>query len=71
MMTQYKNINPIKHYNKPSLTDARYSITREFCGREKPYAVLRFCDDWIGAHKTRNEAIKAAKEYQAKQNQGK
>lgn len=60
-MQQYKNIWPIKHKN--GLTDARYSITREFCGRERPYAVFRFCDEWVSAHKTRNEAIQAARKH--------
>ena len=64
-MKQYKNIWPIKHKHDPKVPDARYSVTLEFCGREKPYAVFRFCDEWVSTHKTRNEAIEAAKTYQS------
>ena len=29
--------------------DKRYTVTREYIGKEKPYFVARFCGDWIGA----------------------
>jgi len=31
----------------PVRSDNRYTITKEFCGYEKPRFVLRFCGEWI------------------------
>lgn len=59
-MTQW----PINHNNAPNLTDARYSITREFCGYEKARFVFRFCDDFISTHESHALATEAAKQYQ-------
>ena len=41
-------------------TDKRYSINLEWCGESKPKFILRFCDDWVSKHNTKQEAIKAA-----------
>jgi hypothetical protein len=64
MYKQYKNIYPIKHLSSPSLIDSRFSITKEYCGLNKPRAVFRFCDEFIHSYTTRKEAIYAAKQYQ-------
>ena len=56
---------PIKHWNNPKLTDARYSITREYNGARKPQWVFRWCDEYHGGFKLYREAVQAAKEWQA------
>ena len=33
-------VNPIKR-------DSRYTIQKEWTGKDKPQFVLRFCDEWI------------------------
>jgi hypothetical protein len=38
-------------------TDARYTITREFCGYKKPRYVVRFCGDWIASFGSRRNAV--------------
>lgn len=35
------------------MTDRRYRIALEFCGRSEPRYVVRFCDEWIGQSRTR------------------
>lgn len=34
---------------RPIGKDPRYTITKEWTGKEKPQFVLRFCDEWICA----------------------
>lgn len=33
----------------PVENDERFTISREWIGKEKPYFVARFCGEWIGA----------------------
>ena len=33
----------------PVERDRRFTISREWIGKEKPYFVARFCGEWIGA----------------------
>jgi len=33
----------------PVERDHRFTISREWIGKEKPYFVARFCGEWIGA----------------------
>lgn len=30
-----------------TISDARFTLTREFCGYAKPRYVLRFCGEWV------------------------
>lgn len=39
------------------MKDARWSITKEFCGYNKQRYVLRFCDNWYNSFDTKKEAI--------------
>ena len=32
---------------RPIERDPRYTITKEWTGKEKPQFVVRFCDEWI------------------------
>jgi len=32
---------------RPIYKDPRYTITKEWTGKEKPQFVVRFCDEWI------------------------
>ena len=32
---------------RPIEKDPRYTITKEWTGKEKPQFVVRFCDEWI------------------------
>ncbi len=41
-------------------SDKRYTITREWCGDEKPRFVVRFCGDWISCHTTQGAALMRA-----------
>ena len=36
--------------------DARWTITKEWCGRTRPQFVARFCGDWLGCRETRIDA---------------
>lgn len=38
-------------------TDARYTITREFCGYAKPRYVLRFCGEWVRSYSNKRSAL--------------
>lgn len=42
----------IKHFKG----DARYTLTREYCGYAEPRYVVRFCDDWVGQGETKADA---------------
>jgi hypothetical protein len=41
----------------PIKGDARYTITREHTGREKPCFVARFCGEWIGRGTHRTDSV--------------
>jgi hypothetical protein len=41
-------------------SDKRYTITREWCGYEKPQYVVRFCGEWIASHSTHGAALMRA-----------
>jgi len=41
-------------------SDPRYTITREFCGHEKPLYIVRFCDEWVSKHTTKSAALMRA-----------
>ena len=64
-----QNIWPIKHFTDTALTDARYSITREYDGRAlngksvKSF-VFRFCDEYMSSHATYEQAVEEALSYQ-------
>lgn len=38
-------------------SDQRYTITREWTGRERPQWVVRFCDEWISAFDYKSSAM--------------
>ena len=40
--------------------DKRYTISREWIGKDKPYFVARFCGDWIGASAFFDSAVMLA-----------
>lgn len=42
----------VKHFKE----DARYTLSREYCGYAKPRYVIRFCGDWVGQDKTKSGA---------------
>ena len=54
-MTIYTDVNKLvivttKEVNKmyrPIEKDPRYTISKEWTGKEKPQFVVRFCDEWI------------------------
>lgn len=50
----------------PINDDKRYTISREWTGREKPDFVARFCEEWIGASASPEGAIRIAIEESAK-----
>ena len=39
--------------------DKRYTVSYEWCGSPKPMYIARFCDDYIGAYGTKQEALQA------------
>jgi len=43
--------------------DRRYSVALEYCGRETPRHVARFCGDWISQHETESAAARACREH--------
>lgn len=45
--------------------DKRYSINLEYCGYARRRRIVRFCDEWIGAGKNRNEADTIARQHNA------
>lgn len=45
-------LGSIKHFKE----DARYTLSREYCGYKTPRYVVRFCDDWIGQDETKSGA---------------
>ena len=49
------------HY--PINSDERYSIEREWTGKDKPQYVLRFCHGWIDSKPTLKGAISSAMHY--------
>lgn len=56
---------PVNHEPpNQDLKDARYSVTREFTGRPHKSYVFRFCDDFVSAHETEEDAVDAALKYQ-------
>ena len=42
---------------RPIEKDARWTITREYCGYEKPRFVVRFCDEWVGSRAYFDSAV--------------
>ena len=46
-----------------TLEDGRYTITREWTGKEKPQFVVRFCSEWVDSKPTIGEAEARATEY--------
>ncbi len=47
----------------PVVPDGRYSIALEYCGEATPQWIARFCDDWLGAFSTLDDAESAASEH--------
>lgn len=45
-------LGTIKHFKE----DARYTLSREYCGYAKPRYVVRFCDEWVGQDETKSGA---------------
>lgn len=45
-------------YYLPS--DKRYTVSREWTGKEKPQFVVRFCDEWLGSRGTYGAAVMLA-----------
>ncbi len=41
-------------------SDKRYSITREWTGREKPQWVVRFCGEFVSSHAFHSAALMRA-----------
>lgn len=44
------NIHPIK-------SDARWTVTREFCGEKTAQFVVRFCGDWVDKRPSYSSAV--------------
>jgi len=42
------------------MSDLRWTITREFTGKDKPQFVVRFCDEWIDSRGTYPAAVVVA-----------
>ena len=42
---------------RPIEKDPRYTITKEWTGKEKPQFVVRFCDEWICSTLFYNSAV--------------
>ena len=42
---------------RPIRSDARYTVTLEWCGQPKPQFIVRFCDDWVGYRSTYPAAV--------------
>lgn len=42
------------------LKDARYTVTKEHTGHQKPQYVVRFCGDWVTSRSTYPAAVIAA-----------
>jgi hypothetical protein len=51
-----------------SLKDGRYTITREWTGKDEPQYVVRFCGDWVDSRSTKGAALMRAVGYQAERN---
>ncbi|MGZ8887996.1 MAG: hypothetical protein ACXW1D_00390 [Halobacteriota archaeon] len=43
--------------------DARYTISREYCGVAIPQWVVRFCGEWVDCAPTEDRAKELAREY--------
>lgn len=41
----------------PISSDARYTVSREYCGYADPRFVARFCGEWIGQDKSYPVAV--------------
>ena len=41
----------------PIEKDSRYTVTREWTGKEKPQFVVRFCGDWLDSRSTYPAAV--------------
>lgn len=42
-------------------TDARFTLTREWCGYARPRWVLRFCGEWLGSYSNKVSAVAGRK----------
>ena len=42
-------------YNR--VTDARFTISKEFCGYKKARYVIRFCGDWVRSFTSKRNAV--------------
>lgn len=42
---------------QPIKSDSRWTVTREFHGRENPGFVVRFCGEWVGVRSTYPAAV--------------
>lgn len=38
------------------MKDGRWSIAQEWCGKEEPQYVLRFCGEWVESYPTASAA---------------
>lgn len=43
--------------DRPVKSDARYTVAKEFCGRDGARWVARFCGGWLGQSISRNAAV--------------
>lgn len=43
--------------NRPIEKDPRWTITREWCGYDKPRFVVRFCDEFVGHRASYSAAV--------------
>lgn len=41
----------------PVKSDARYTVTQDFCGQEGKRWVARFCGEWLGQSISRNSMV--------------
>lgn len=54
-----------RHAIKQAKADARYSVTKEFCGQATAQWVVRFCGEWVDCRETETEAWKRAADHHA------
>jgi len=55
-------VHPVSHKDGPmkGKPDARYTVTLEHTGRDRPHYVARFCGDWIASSASYASATLAA-----------
>jgi hypothetical protein len=53
-------MNMLNQRLQRTIQDRRYTIAKEFTGKEDPQFVIRFCGSFVSADPTENEAILSA-----------